>query len=319
MGGISQMQEFVDLILVSGRTGIELSLYIVMPVMVIMMALMKVLDEKGVLIRVARCSAPFLLIFGLPGLGIFAILQMLFVSFAAPVSTLKLMEKRAEISDAHIGATLAAILVMAQANAAFPLAVVGLNIPIGIASSFIAGLAASLIAYKLIGDKSSVAAPENNPSDDRERNSVKTSIISLLFKGGEEGMEIAIKSIPPLILAVFLVNILRMTSIINYLEVIFSPLLNQIGIPSSAVLPIITKFIAGGTAMVAVVIDSINAGTMSAVELNRVAGFTLNPLDPVGLAVLMAAGPRVVRVARPAIIAAVLGIIFRGIIHLIIF
>ncbi len=67
------MQEFVDLILVSDRAGTELSLYIVMPVMTIMMALMKVLDEK-----------------------------------------------RPEISDAHIGAALTAILVMAQANASFP-------------------------------------------------------------------------------------------------------------------------------------------------------------------------------------------------------
>jgi hypothetical protein len=49
------------------------------------------------------------------------------------------------------------------------------------------------------------------------------------------------------------------------------------------------------------------------------AGFTLNPLDPVGLAVLLATGPRVTKVAKPAIIAAVIGIIFRGVLHLMIF
>ena len=91
------------------------------------------------------------------------------------------------------------------------------------------------------------------------------------------------------------------------------------GIPGIAVLPIVTKFMAGGTAMMAIVLDLMAEGAMTAAELNRIAGFTLNPLDPVGVAVLVATGPRVAKVAKPAIIAALIGIIVRGILHLIVF
>lgn len=40
------MQEFIKLMLDSGRTGVELSLYTILPIMVIMMAIMNVLDKK---------------------------------------------------------------------------------------------------------------------------------------------------------------------------------------------------------------------------------------------------------------------------------
>ncbi|HSN65803.1 MAG TPA: nucleoside recognition family protein, partial [Fusibacter sp.] len=121
------MQELLNIMLDSGRTGVELSLYIILPIMVIMMAIMHVLDKKNILNWVAKGFSPLLILFGLPGLGVFAIIQILFISFAAPVSTLKIMEHDKSISDAGIAATLAAILVMAQANAVFPLAAVGLN------------------------------------------------------------------------------------------------------------------------------------------------------------------------------------------------
>jgi len=122
------MEQAIELIIQSGERGINLSLYLILPVMVTMMALMKVLEEKNVLNRVALFVSPVLLLFGLPGLGVFALIQILFISFAAPVATLKVMENQRSISDARIAATLAAILVMAQANATFPLVAVGLNL-----------------------------------------------------------------------------------------------------------------------------------------------------------------------------------------------
>jgi spore maturation protein SpmB len=316
------LQQIIDMILESGARGIDLSLYLILPIMVTMMAIMKVLEEKNVLNKAALFFSPLLLIFGLPGLGVFALIQILFISFAAPVATLKVMEMKPSISDARIAATLAAILVMAQANASFPLVAVGLNLPINILTSIPAGLLASFIAFKMC-EKMDLHHPEQekilNPVGEQEEPEPKKKIIPLLFKGGEEGLQITLKSIPPLILAILMVNIFEMAGIIGVLETLMAPLLTRIGIPSIAVLPIVTKFIAGGTAMMAIILDLMENGLMTVPELNRMAGFTLNPLDPVGLAVLTATGPRVSKVVRPAIIAAVIGIIFRGIIHIIIF
>ncbi|OJV65204.1 MAG: nucleoside recognition family protein [Clostridiales bacterium 38-18] len=326
------MEKVIQMMLESGKVGVELSLYTILPIMVIMMAIMNVLDKKNILSWIAKGVAPLMLLFGLPGLGVFAILQILFISFAAPVATLKIIDQDDTISDASLAATLAAILVMAQANAVFPLTSVGLNLPVGIATSLVGGLIASLIAYKLLkgkeakqSDKNSIETHHLNKDDSEkklealEATHKKKSIIALLFDGGESGLAIVLKSIPPLIIAVFLVNVLKTAGVIGILETILSPVLTAIGIPSVAVLPIVTKFIAGGTAMMAIILDLMKQGLMTAQELNRVAGFTLNPLDPVGLAVLVATGPRVAKVAKPAILAAVVGIIIRGILHLIIF
>ena len=313
------MQELLNIMLDSGRTGVELSLYIILPIMVIMMAIMHVLDKKNILNWIARGFSPLLILFGLPGLGVFAIIQILFISFAAPVSTLKIMEHDDSISDAGIAATLAAILVMAQANAVFPLAAVGLNVPVGIATSLIGGLIASYIAFKLSGGHTSIKIEPRKQTEPIQKLEKTKKLMPLLFEGGEAGLAIVLKSIPPLIIAIFLVNIFKRYGVIDFLEVILSPALTLIGIPSVAVLPIVTKFIAGGTAMMAIILDLMKEGAMTVTDLNRIAGFTLNPLDPVGLAVLMATGPRVTKVAKSAIIAAVIGIIIRGVLHLIIF
>jgi spore maturation protein SpmB len=313
------MQELLNIMLDSGRTGVELSLYIILPIMVIMMAIMHVLDKKNILNWVAKGFSPLLILFGLPGLGVFAIIQILFISFAAPVSTLKIMAHDKSISDAGIAATLAAILVMAQANAVFPLAAVGLNVPVGIATSLIGGLIASFIAFKLSGGHTSIKTiPQEytEPIGDQEKSK---KLVPLLFEGGEAGLAIVLKSIPPLIIAIFMVNLFKRYGVIDFLEIILSPALTLIGIPTVAVLPIVTKFIAGGTAMMAIILDLMKEGAMSVTDLNRIAGFTLNPLDPVGLAVLMATGSRVTKVAKPAIIAAIIGIVIRGVLHLIIF
>lgn len=312
------METIIGMVLEAGQKGVDLSLYTILPIMVIMLGIMKVLDEKNILSWLVKGAAPVLLIFGLPGIGVFAIIQILFVSFAAPVATLKLMENNAAISDARIAATLAAILVMAQANAVFPLAAVGLNVPVNILTSLVTGLAASFIAFKLCEKKGWNYTDVESKEDFKKKRSPE-KIIPLLFKGGEEGVNIVIKSIPPLIIAIFMVTVFEAIGVINVLETIVSPALVYAGIPGIAVLPIVTKFIAGGTAMMAILLDLVREGAMSASELNRVAGFTLNPLDPVGLAVLMATGPRIVKVVKPAIFAAVIGIVLRAIIHILIF
>lgn len=313
------MQTVVDLIIKSGETGVDLALYLLLPVLVVLMALMRVLEDKGVLAYIAEKLSPLLAIFGLPGLGVFAMIQILFVNFAAPISTFKIMEQDGKISNRKVAATLGAVLVMSQANAAFPLAVVGLNIPVAMMTSVLGGLLAGYLAYRIYGEEDQASSMETVKNIEVEEEKEDLKLIPLLFKGGAEGLEIVKKSIPPLILAIFLVNVLREVGAIAVLETIMAPALTRIGIPGAAVLPIATKYLAGGTAMLGILLDLMKEGVMTVAELNRVAGFTLNPFDPVGLALLISAGPRVKKVARPAMLAAVIGVIFRGILHLIIF
>ena len=317
------MDVWIGMMLEAGKTGVNLSLYVILPIMVIMMAVMKVLDEKGVLLAMAGVFTPVLVIFGLPGIGVLAVIQILFISFAAPVAILKVMDGNPHISDARIAATFAAVLVMAQANASFPLAAVGLHLPLNILTSVVFGLLASSIAFSLckkmgLDQEGSSEAPLL-PNLENASQKSGASIITLLFKGGEEGLQIVFKSIPALVIAVFLVQVLTLIGAVQILERVMTPILLQVGIPGIAVLPMVTKFIAGGTAMMAILLDLMNTGALSVAELNRVAGFTLHPLDPVGLAVFMAAGPRIVKVLRPAVVAAIAGIVMRGIAHLVIF
>ena len=84
------MEILVDVILKAGRSAVELSLFILLPVMVVMLSLMRLLEAKGVLDWLVTKLAPLLKPFGLTGLGVFASLQISFVSFAGPIATLKL-------------------------------------------------------------------------------------------------------------------------------------------------------------------------------------------------------------------------------------
>ncbi|MDW7651819.1 MAG: nucleoside recognition family protein [Bacillota bacterium] len=313
------MQTIIDLILTSGETGINLALYVLLPVMVVMMSLMRVLEDRGVLTRIAIFISPLLIFYGLPGLGAFAILQVLLVSFAAPLATLKIMERDSALEKKKIAATLAAILTMSQANAAFPLAVAGLNLPVTMATSMAGGLLAALLAYRLAGNGELKEEQYTVQKQAEVLVHEKSGILQVLFRGGEEGIQVAFKAIPALILAILLVNILRSIGAIDLLETVLSPFLTSIGVPGIAVLPVATKYLAGGTAMMAITLDLVKEGALTAAELNRIAGFMINPLDPVGVAVLVSAGPRVTAQIKPAALGAVAGILVRAVLHFIIF
>jgi hypothetical protein len=58
---------------------------------------------------------------------------------------------------------------------------------------------------------------------------------------------------------------------------------------------------------------------MTATDLNRIAGFITNPFDVAGVAILLAAGKRVASIAKAAMLGALIGVLIRGILHLIIF
>lgn len=313
------MQKIIELLLTSGETGINLALYILLPVMVVMMSFMRLLEEKGLLSRIAINLSPILILFGLPGLGVFAILQIIFVSFAAPLSTLKIMERDIDISKKKIAATLAAIMAMAQANVTFPLAVVGLNVAVTIATSLAGGLLAGFVAYRLTDAEEAEEVRENKQKLIEATKMEKRGVLQIISRGGEEGVHIVFSTLPALIIALFLVNILRFVGAIDFLETALSPLLVSIGVPGIAVLPMITKYLAGGTAMMAITMDLVAEGALTATELNRIAGFTINTLDPVAFAVLFSSGPRVASVGKPAVKGAIIGILLRTIIHFVIF
>lgn len=312
------MQEFLKILFASGQKGFELAFFILMPIMVFMMATMRVLDHIGLLRAVAIVVAPALIFFGIPGLGVFAIVQILFVSFAAPVSTFRLMDQDTHISDRKIAAGFAAILCMSQANATLPLSAFGLNLPVVMGTSLIGGLVAAFLTYRIFA-RHLPDSVEHSPAEEIKKDTSKQNVVQLIMTGAEEGFQLVLKAVPLLVLAVLLVNVLKAVGAIDLLKTACGPTLALVGISPSAVLSFITKYIAGGTAMMGATIPMIQDHSMTASDLNKIAGFTINTLDPVGVAVLVSAGKRFAAFAMPAIKGALIGILVRGILHLVIF
>lgn len=312
------MEELVKIMLASGKAGLDLALYVLLPVLVIMMGIMKVVEARGILALVARLLRPVLRRFGIPGAGAFAIVQMLLVSFAAPLATLAIMEKDGT-SKRQIAATLAVVLTLSQANVVFPMVAVGLDLGAIMLTSIVGGLAAAALTYYLFArsaDDDSASEAGSVPEPEKGR---RTTTLNLLIVGGQEAIQVILGTIPILILAIFLVNILKATGAIALLETLLTPLFRLVGFPPVAVLPLATKYLAGGTAMMGVTLNLLKEGAITVQELNRMAGFITNPCDLVGVAVLISAGNRCASVVRPAIAGVVAGILIRGVLHLLMF
>lgn len=316
----------LEVILEGGRTAVELTFYLLLPILVVMMALMRLLEAKGVLAAVARVLAPVLRPFGVPGVGVFAMLQMLLVSFAAPATTLKLMEEQ-EVSRRGTAATLALILALSQANAFLPLLAVGLSLPLILFTSLVGGLVAAAVTNYVFWrseEETSERTPLERESVERKPMAPEVQpeqgktprIVDLLLEGGQQGVQLSLRAIPSLVLALCVLKVLVAVGTIPLLEASLSPLLDRLGLPGVAVLPLATKYLAGGTAMLGVVTDLIDEEAMSVVDLNRLAGFMINPLDFVGIAVLCPRESRAATVMRPAILGAGVGILLRGVLHL---
>jgi len=312
------VEQIITLILESGRTAIDMALYILLPVMVVMLALMKLLEAKGILAMVANWLTPVSKIFGVPGLGIFAVVQILFVSFNAPVATLAIMDRDGTARRA-IAATLAVVLTMSQANVVFPMAVVGLDVPMMMLTSVIGGLIAAACTYYIFARDPALDDDYSHAEQLAPELHEKKNVIQIMSDGGQEGVKIVLASIPLLILALCFVNLLKVTGAMELLTAVLAPVLAMVDLPEATVLPIVTKLIAGGTAMMGVTMDLLNQGAMTATDLNRIAGFIIHPFDIAGVAILLAAGKRVASIAKAAIFGAMIGILIRGVLHLIIF
>jgi len=286
---LSAMEQIITLILDSGRTAVDLVLYVLLPVMVVMLSLMKLLESKGVLGWISNRLSPLVKLFGVPGVGIFAMLQILFVSFNAPVATLAIMDRDGTARRA-IAATLAVVLTMSQANVVFPMAVVGLDVPVIMTTSLVGGLIAAAATYYLFARDPALDDDYSHAEHLAPELHEKKNVIQILSDGGQEGVKIVIASIPLLILALCFVNLLKVTGSMELLTALLAPVLALVDLPEATVLPIVTTFIAGGTAMMGVTIDLINHGAMPATGLHSIAGFLIHPFYVVGVALLLAAG-----------------------------
>ncbi|MFZ2855778.1 MAG: nucleoside recognition domain-containing protein, partial [Rhodocyclaceae bacterium] len=293
------MEILIDVILKAGRSAVELSLFVLLPIMVVMLALMRLLEAKGVLDWLVVRLAPVLKPFGLTGLGVFAALQINFVSFAAPVATLTMMDQRGA-SDRHIAATLAMVMAMAQANVVFPMVAMGLQFGSVLAFSLLGGLVAAAATYYGFGRR--LSAQENRVDETLHHPQAESAkgILDVINRAGAEAFKIAVGAIPMLVLSLTVIMALRACGAIDALTHALSPLMNAVQLDSGLILPTLSKYLAGGTAMMGVIDEMLRKGQASALLLNHSAGFLIHPLDIPGVAVLISAGRRVAGVWRPA-------------------
>lgn len=308
------MEILIDIVLRAGRSAVELSLFVLLPIMVVMLSLMRLLEARGILDWLVARLAPVLHPIGLTGLGVFAALQINFVSFAAPVATLTMMEQRGT-SNRHLAATLAMVMAMSQANALFPMGAMGLHVGRVLLFSLIGGLAAATITYYLLGRHLST---EEHLKDETLHHPVAETpkgVLDVINRAGAEAFKIAVGSIPMLVLSLVAVTALRNAGAIDLLTQWLTPLLSLLSIDPALVLPAFTKYLAGGTAMMGVVGEMLKDHHFTVAALNANAGFLVNPLDVPGIAVLISAGSRVAGVWRPAALGACVGIAVRALCH----
>lgn len=303
-----------DIILPAGRSAMELALFVLLPVMVVMLSVMRLLEAKGLLDWVVARLAPLVKPFGLSGLGVFAALQISFVGFAAPIATMAMMEQRGA-SDRHLAAVLALVFAMAQANASLPLGALGLDVGLVLGFSVIGGLTAAGAAYHLFGRGLSCAAVVSDDRLSHQGAEGAKGVLDVINRSGAEAFRITIGAIPLLVLALVVVTALRQTGVVDGLTRISAPVLGQLGIDPVLVLPTFTKYLGGATAMMAVMDELLRHGLITVELLNKAAGFLVHPFDLPGVAILISAGPRVAAVWKPAAAGAGLGIAVRTLGH----
>lgn len=309
------MEILIDVVLTAGRSAVELSLFMLLPVMIVMLTLMRLLEARGVLDWIVIRIAPLMRPLGLSGMGVFAAVQINFVSFAAPMATLTMMEQRGA-ADRQLAATLAMVMAMAQANVTLPMAALGLDVGRVLLWSFVGGLVAAAVTWHGFGRHLSEDAAPSDALPGHAAAVGAKGILGVINHAGAEAFKLAVGALPMLVLALVFVNALRAFGAIDALTVALAPAMALLHLDPAYLLPAFTKYIAGGTAMMGVVSDMLRHTQTDIAAFNRAAGFLVNPFDVAGVAVLIAAGPRVAAVWKPAALGATIGIAVRCIGHL---
>lgn len=308
------MDILVDVILRAGRSAVELALFTLLPMMVVMLSLMRLLEARGVIDLIVARLGPLLRPVGLTGLGVFAALQVNFVSFAAPVATLSMMEQRGA-SDRHLAATLAMVMAMPQANVVMPMTAMGLNYSLTLLTSLLGGLVAAGVTFHIFarnlpsGETLFDQTLHHRVADDTK------GVLDTINRAGAEAFKIAVGAIPMLVLALVAVATLDAVGIMAAISAMLAPLLNAAGIDSALVVPTLTKYLGGGTAMMGVIDEMLRHDLLSTRSVNQAAGFLIHPLDIPGIAILASAGPRVASTWPTATLGASVGILIRAVSH----
>jgi spore maturation protein SpmB len=304
------MDEIANTILASGRSAVELALFILLPIMIVMLSLMRWLESVGWLSRIVAFCTPLLRPFGLSGLGVFALIQATMVSFAAPVATLAVMAKTGS-APRNIAATLAMVLALAQGNVVFPMAAAGLDVPVTMLISLIGGLLAAACTFYLFGKDLSLEARGPETSSGELVDTESKGLMNVIRRAGSDAWDIAIGALPLLVVALVFINLVKMTGAVEALESLIAPFFAFTGYPIETLVLALTKYVAGGTAMMGIVMEQFQTGVLSAQQVNLLAGTLICTLDIAGVAILVSAGKPVAAVARPAIYGALVGIAFR--------
>lgn len=308
------MEILIEVILKAGRSAVELSLFILLPVMVVMLSLMRLLEAWGAIDWLVTRLAPLLKPLGLTGLGVFAALQINFVSFAAPVATLTMLDQRGA-STRHIAATLAMVMAMAQANVVFPMAAMGLQFGSVLFFSLLGGLVAASATYYGFGRQLPITEKRLDETLLHPVAESPKGVLDVINRAGAEAFKIAINAIPMLVLSLTVIMALRTGGVIDALTRVLSPLMSYLQLDNGLILLTLTKFLAGGTAMMGVMDEMLRKGLVGTLLLNQSAGLLISPLDIPGVAVLISAGRRVASVWRPAALGACVGIVVRTLGH----
>ncbi len=303
----------IDVIMSAGKTSVDVALYTLIPVMIIMLIVMKYLEAKGVVDAIVRLTTPLLKPFGISGLAIFALIQLNFVSFAAPIAALAIMEKRST-SDRQLAAALAMLFAMGQGNVFYPLIPFGLHWGSAIGISIVGGLIAAAVTYHLFGKKLSMTVRREEVTESLNDKS-SASLIAIINGAGADAIRLALGSLPMLLLSLTIVGILKEAGFITLLTTLLAPVLTFFSIPEIYVLPTLTKFLAGGTAYFGVISELLRKGLVTPEQVNASAGFLIQTFDLPGVGIFLGIASRFVRLFRYVIPGVITGIALRTLIH----
>ena len=309
--------DVISIIMAAGKSSVDVALYTLLPIMVIMLIIMKYLEVRGILDVIVRWVAPLLKPFGLTGMSAFALIQINFVSFAAPLATLSIMDKRG-VSDRQMAATLAMVFAMGQGNVFYPLTPFGLHWLASIVISVVGGLCAAAVAWHVTGRRLSVAeSPRAEALPNAEQNS--QGILAVINSAGSDAIRLALGAVPMLILSLTIVGLLQGAGAIDLLQQLLKPLLSWLHIPQNVVLPALVKCVAGGTAYFGVISELIQQGKVTVDQVNASAGLLIQTFDLPGIGIFLGISSRFVRLFRFVAPAAIVGILLRTVLHLILF
>ncbi|HHK9932279.1 TPA: nucleoside recognition domain-containing protein [Klebsiella pneumoniae] len=309
--------DVISIIMAAGKSSVDVALYTLLPIMVIMLIIMKYLEVRGILDVIVRWVAPLLKPFGLTGMSAFALIQINFVSFAAPLATLSIMDKRG-VSDRQMAATLAMVFAMGQGNVFYPLTPFGLHWLASIVISVVGGLCAAAVAWHVTGRRLSVAeSPRAEALPNAEQNS--QGILAVINSAGSDAIRLALGAVPMLILSLTIVGLLQGAGVIDLLQQLLKPLLSWLHIPQNFVLPALVKCVDGGTAYFGVISELIQQGKVTVGQVNASAGLLIQTFDLPGIGIFLGISSRFVRLFRFVAPAAIVGILLRTVLHLILF